>query len=102
MGYRSDGMLYLSDEALAIIPEEVKKDLAEDWTKNDDNIWSFEGWKWYSSYPTIVACENFMDELDDKDIAYEFIRVGEEYEDIERRQVGDDYVFCLNRTIEVY
>jgi len=98
MGYRSFGEMYLSKEALFILPEENKQDLKENWNKINDNYYSFNDWKWYPSYENVALWENFFDELDDEDNTewYDFIRIGENDNDIEIRT----YVaFYLKRSV---
>lgn len=101
MGYRSDGAIYLSEEALDLLPKELKDDLAESWEqdKEDENVFSFDSWKWYSSYPIIQLWEAFMDMMDDEGINYDFIRIGEDSDDNEVR-TGEH--FSLVRTWEQY
>ena len=67
--------------------------------------------KWYPSYPEVQAFETFMekfmeladgDEGKDLEWACEFVRIGEESEDVEIRLSGDaKYVLNLVRSVEV-
>ena len=102
MGYRSFGKsMALDEEAQKLLPKELKDDLAKDWTYESGGVWSFEGWKWYSSYPIIDMWDNFLALLEDKnmDEHYDYARVGEEYEDV---TIATYNKFGLNRDIEVY
>jgi len=104
MGYRSSGKIYLSDEALELLTDELKDDL-KNWEKVTDNIWAFYGWKWYGGthgYKEVVMWEDFMNMLHDKDIPYEFIRIGEEYEDIEVIGTTPYENLYVERSVEVY
>lgn len=42
--------------------------------------------KWYDSYKDVQNFQNMMDTLDDQDIPYSFVRIGEDHDDIETRQ----------------
>ena len=65
--------------------------------------------KWYDSYPEVQAFQRFVSnflELADGDNdwgwAYEFMRIGEDSEDIEETQSdGAEYVLSLVRDVEV-
>jgi len=60
--------------------------------------------KWYDSYPDV---RNFMQMLDDigdmSGLNYEFLRVGEESEDIETTSEGSypEYILSVTRSIQV-
>lgn len=87
MGYRSDGAIYLSEEAQELLTDELKKDL-EEWEKNEieENVWNFEYWKWYSDYEDVARWEDFMAMLGKEEnhhIEWDFIRIGEEPDDTE-------------------
>ena len=43
-----------------------------------------DDWKWYEDYPNVQAWIKFMEESEEADLQYEFIRVGENNDDIER------------------
>jgi len=62
---------------------------------------SWSGIKWYESYPEVNVIEKFtceMDEETDKSEMFRFVRVGEDYEDIEQRGYGFD--IHVNRSID--
>lgn len=103
MGYRSDGKLYLSEKAQALLPENLRKDLDNDWEENSPTLWSFYEWKWYPSYPDIKAWETFFAELEaNDDISeedWDFIAVGEDGAVHEHRTQSK---FYTNTDIGVY
>jgi len=96
MGYRSEGKVYLTEKARKLLPENLAKDLAENWDKDEEyeDVWSFDGWKWYSSYGDVHDWEIFFFNLyelsnsEDSDITetdWDITIVGEDgaiYEDI--------------------
>lgn len=101
MGYRSDGAVYLSDEALFILPQDLRKDL-QSWDKQTDNLYYFHGWKWYTGsfgYEVINQWVRFFDTLEDKGYDYDFIRLGEDDDDTEIRTSTH---FYLDRAIGVF
>jgi hypothetical protein len=86
MGYRSDGALWLSEEAKKIVPDEIKEDLNKNWDYDEENdIWKFTWFKWYEHYKDVSMYLDFFKLMDEEDIDYDFIRVGEEDADIEVR-----------------
>ena len=104
MGYRSCGKIWFSKEAEEQMNEdfvELLKELEPSiYRDTDELIYSFNGWKWYSGYADIDKIEAFMNRLDNEDIEYEFMRIGESEEDVEHR--GDYEKFWLSRTIELF
>jgi len=120
MGYRSYGKIVF----YATIPENhaaIKLWVDENFPKKDFDyeerivdgrtlmVFSFEDWKWYDSYPEIQditkAMEAFCVLFDGDDVsvqgAMEFIRLGEEFEDIEKRDSGhSEYIIDVNRSVE--
>jgi hypothetical protein len=48
-----------------------------------------DAWKWYHDYKEIMAWNDFMDLADEKELSVEFVRVGEEPEDIETDYRGN-------------
>jgi hypothetical protein len=60
--------------------------------------------KWYDSYPDIMNFQSMLDAIGDMEgYNYEFMRVGEDYDDIEQNQRGNGlrYALSVTRTIEV-
>lgn len=45
-----------------------------------------ESVKWYDSYPSVNNFNKMLLQLEDLDIPYKFIRIGEDYNDIEMRE----------------
>ena len=58
--------------------------------------------KWYPSYPDVQQFERFLEDVAELGYSYEFMRIGEEDEDVERKTGGKDpqYEISLHRTIE--
>ena len=114
MGYRSEVVLAVNKE---IMPEFLAhlatSDQAKSLVFSDhchlDQDYCGEGhllvnWtdiKWYEGYPDVDVIEQFTCEMD-QDIAsgelFRFVRVGEDYEDIEQRGYGFD--IFVNRSID--
>ena len=122
MGYRSDGKIVF----YALDPKDhaaIKLWVDEHFPKTDFDYeerevnkrkimaFSFEGWKWYDTYPEIIAIENaikaFCELFDHEDTvvraAMERVRIGEEYEDIEIvRSNYSDCILTVNRSVEFF
>ena len=106
MGYRSDvvALMYSKEdtpESKAIIKEFIRQRINDNLTDYFDyDGWGVkfeaEQWKWYESYADIQILEKlFADYQDtfceggyDSQYAFEFIRVGESYDDIETHEAG--------------
>lgn len=123
MGYRSEvaikvygkeenmvGFKKAYDEALAQLPEVEQgyiDDLMRDNERNgfDDNVFTFHAdyIKWYVGYD-YVGVNFFMGLLelvDDLGVNSEFVRIGEDYEDIETDYRGDcEYMLGVTRMID--
>ena len=114
MGYRSDVVLAVNKE---IMPEflaylatndEAKRmvfsdhcELNQDYEGEGHLLVAWTGIKWYEGFPDVDVIEKFtceMDEDTDNSEMFRFVRVGEEYEDIEVRGYGFDIHF--NRAID--
>ena len=114
MGYRSEVVLAVNKEimpeflAYLATTEEARNlvyshadHLDQDYEQGGHLLVSWSGIKWYESYPEIAVIEKFTCELDadtDKGEMFRFIRVGEDYEDIEQRGYGFD--IHVNRAID--
>ena len=120
MGYQSDvaAVLYVTDKTR--MPE-LKLWLTENFPVeefSEDIRWFDRGIilecddvKWYDSFPDVQkfnnAAQAFIDLfcVDNEEVfggAYEFMRIGEEYEDIEVIRGGNyDYFLECNRTISI-
>ena len=104
MGYRSDvyiGVAFENEADLkellavyAIDPRVQKLNLMKEWDVMEDNILLcvIEGTKWYAGYEDVQGIEhmlNLADKFDaerDMPIAYRFVRLGEDEDDIETRE----------------
>ena len=103
MGYRSDGHIWLSKEAQEKLPDELKEDLKENWEVIQKDIWGFEEFKWYEfAYASIKSWEDFMNLCEEKNLKYEFVRIGEDYDDIDVLGTEPYSVFGIIRTIDIY
>ena len=86
-----------------------------DYFEFDDNkaVFKVEDWKWYPDYPEVKALEHLFKEFSEAfceggrlshQLAYamEFLRVGEDYTDVEVRLSGNaQYRLELHRTIYI-
>lgn len=121
MGYRSDvkALFYTGDkskfpmlklwvdENLEIAKEADSVQLFEN-TSYKGILISCDGWKWYDGYEQInnfndavgLYHEVFNTEDSDTDFHYEFVRIGEEHNDIERDgSTYCDYMLAVHREI---
>lgn len=109
MGYRSDVVivLYASDKKdAAPIKLWLKENYpTAEWEDDEYTTWFDDGLKivcngvkWYDDRPDVQAMKNYIDEFDElfcNDIegapagAWEFVRIGEDEDDNERRHGGD-------------
>jgi len=106
MGYRSDvvALMYGKEntpESTAIIKEFIRQRVTPDLFEYFDfDGWGakfeIEQWKWYDNYPDIQMLEKLFKEYQDafceggysSAYAYEFVRVGESLDDIEKHDAG--------------
>lgn len=102
MGYRSDIKCITTREGFELIDKLVKK--ASGITNEDSEYWltdelhrmdmkggkyiliEIEDIKWYSNDTVVSAFEQALKQLDARDIPYQFIRLGEDYTDVERQE----------------
>jgi len=118
MGYRSDVAIaihkdlqgdFLTFLNTTELMAEIFGDMSDfhlDKDYQDSGHWLFicNGVKWYSSYKDIEMFEKFfnaMDEDDDYQEKYRFLRIGEEIEDIEYRGDWHDSEIYVSREIQV-
>lgn len=124
MGYRSDitAVFYCKHDqwpAMKLFIDENFPDNTADLIKDEDlhefsgkyiRGYKFEvrGWKWYDRYPEVIAFNAFADKFkeiaDDENTkwAYEFVRTGENTDDIEEDQsMYADGVLYVSRSIEM-
>jgi hypothetical protein len=122
MGYRSDiaAVFYAADvkDFAAIklwLDENFPKSLRDyagvvQWF-NKGMSFESSGIKWYDSYPDVIAFDKAAEEFIDlfctgrEDVpigAYEFVRIGEDYEDMDVVREGEhEYVLEINRSVSI-
>lgn len=120
MGYRSDvkALIYplggehnlLEYDKLKLLFNTTFQDVFEAWGEdyfswNDKHrVLEFDAnsVKWYDSYHEVQMFVKFLEEVRDLGYEYEFLRIGEEDEDIEADSTGDaeNYMY-VERTIQV-
>lgn len=120
MGYRSDvhALFYtMTKEDLPLLKlfmdENYPKDLHELEEISSNCIYGYEvkydNVKWYSDYDDVKAFDAFRakysalidaQEENGKEWAFEFIRIGEETEDVECEQHDSSYVLSVRKIIE--
>ena len=95
MGYRSDVALALSKDAAALLKKRLEAatpderdlidtpDLYEVDSKTEEALWRWHDTKWYPEFVEVAFVNAFLENLDDDD--YLFIRLGENYDDVEIR-----------------
>ena len=109
MGYRSDvvALMYSkggTPEEVAIIREFIRQRVTPELMEYFDfdgwgAVFEVEHWKWYEGYADIDLLEKLFKEYQDAfcngrgvdydcKYAYEFVRVGESYDDIETHEAG--------------
>ena len=120
MGYRSDvqALIYpqsgdqnlLQYEQLKTLMNTTFKDVLDFWSDDyftwDDKHrvlkFAANSIKWYDSFPEVDRFTTFLAEVQELEYEYEFIRIGEDTDDIEDDSTGDaeGYLY-VQRTIEV-
>jgi hypothetical protein len=98
MGYRSRVILAVKNEKVAeikAIDPVIAKLLADaDKTDERDDVTFFEfDWvKWYDEYQEVKACEEWLFAMENEtesegffEYPYQFVRIGEEMDDVEQR-----------------
>ena len=120
MGYRSDvhALFYTTEkEDLPVLKlymdENYPKDfLPEPKYVEGEYLWGYEmvcgGVKWYSGYEDVQEFDAFKTKyqalIDEQEGSrrwkFEFVRVGEDTDDIEREQHDSEYVLSVRRIIE--
>jgi hypothetical protein len=68
--------------------KDIVDDFSEDMTLDPHHHvvdFVIDGVKWYPSYPDVAAFEKMLDEVAELGFCYEFVRVGEDHNDIEMR-----------------
>ena len=113
MGYRSEVGIILSAEAYELLVCELEKERVDRILNNNrpeafnetlelldemeeygkpnlperstDIILYYSWIKWYDSYDEINFIERMLDMMEERDLAYSFLRIGEENQDIDAR-----------------
>lgn len=122
MGYRSDVRIRTTKEGLEIMEKFVEKYIKEN--VNEENLEGYDynllnlaiktemsgiitlDWnymKWYDRYKDVDAIMKSLDELSNKDIDYQYVRIGEEVDDVEERwNINNDSFdsFYVSRNFE--
>ena len=125
MGYRSDvtALIYpaggehsaLNYDKLKLLMNTTFKELYDEWGGerefedgwewNDDMLvlqFVATSVKWYDSYPEIQHFVKFLEEVHELEYEFEFIRLGEEDDDVETDRSGDaNSYLSVRRAIEV-
>ena len=116
MSYRSDVAITMRKEDYELLKEFDKEnknliDLLESATireKAGAVSLYWEWLKWYDSFSEVEAIEEFLGKLSDEDKPYKFIRIGEEWDDIEREENWGDEMkygevcYTVNDLIHIY
>lgn len=112
MGYKSDVVIAMNKKTVMkyglllnkLIKLNELADLVE--TTNEGNTyWYINDIKWYDDYPEIADITNLMNELDldnannNTDVAYAFMRIGEESGDVEDRGVCSEFDIYYTQSI---
>ena len=116
-------MSYRSDVAIAMRKEDYE--LLKEFDKENKNLIDlldsatirekagavslyWEWLKWYDSFSEVEAIEEFLGKLSDEDKPYKFIRIGEDYEDMDvEENWGDEEKYgetcsLVNDLIHIY
>lgn len=120
MGYRSDVVAVFYGGEASDVPA-IKLWLAEnfpfdafddycDWFENG-LLFRWDGVKWYSDFPEVKkfmdVAKRFIEQFCSGEGGaarggYEFVRIGEDYTDIETQYDGDcQWILSVNRSIEI-
>ena len=114
MGYRSEVVLAVdkklmpeflahlatNDEAKTMVFADHDH-LDQDYCGEGHLLVTWDSIKWYSDYPEVNVIEKFISEMDedeDKGEMFRFVRIGENFDDIENRGWGFD--IFVNRSID--
>jgi hypothetical protein len=96
MGYRSEVTIAIAfvtkgELDAFIAPRLLQKEIAEnkgcfERSEGQDNVLVFhvDEWKWYDNYPDVQAILELMHEVPTYGGAYRFMRIGEDYADVEQ------------------
>lgn len=78
--FNKESFRYMLDERFFSI-NEIDEDII---------VCGWEDIKWYSTFEEIRIIEDYLAELESQNIEYRFIRVGEEYSDVEFKELYED------------
>jgi len=118
MGYRSDvGIVIYGEESKVAAFIAAQRILNANWLRDEYTVdkyksrshecpedtyetWSlihaeFDSVKWYPQYDEVAAWHNAMNAAEECGLNYEFVRVGEEQDDIETSSGGDEIEYHL-------
>jgi hypothetical protein len=92
---------------LKVIMNTTYKEFMEYWEENfswNDNKqfldFAMSAVKWYEEYPEVKKFMEFLKEIDELDFEYEFVRMGEETDDVERQSSDEaDWFLEVRREI---
>ena len=111
MGYYSQVGLCIKEKDFEELKERLKKyeymlepgfcniTTFEDEEYGNTIVCSWDYIKWYYQFEDITTVDSFISELEDRDEEYSFIRIGEEYGDIEER---DNYKTGVCDRLHIY
>lgn len=115
MGYRSDVRINTTkkgyERLMSLIPEEYREYLEFNLILEEEHefstVFGWNSYKWYKGIsPDIDAVEDALNVLDKEGYPVEFIRIGEDNEDVEKRKYNntDDLLYHLyiRNEIDVY
>ena len=120
MGYRSDvqGIIYGEEDQVTALLVAARlegnkhMDVLLEWVKEvkfraggyevSGLYLRWDDVKWYDDYPEVKAWYRLRDKAEERGLAYEFVRLGEELEDMEKVEIGDTMgVLFISRTVHV-
>jgi hypothetical protein len=85
-----DSFINDNKESFKFLQEAYEDDLKVIDNDNEKIIFlSGDSWKWYDDYKDVMAWNDFMDLADKNKLCVEFVRIGEEPEDIETAYRGE-------------
>lgn len=101
MGYRSDVVIAVANKAMSSdLKEALIEVFVEQKRESSYTVYRAEWIKWYAGlYSEVDKIENLLSALDDED--YGFIRVGEDYTDIDLFGHPFEYGLYVNVNIEI-